>query len=41
MSCTSPYYIFFWLPFIFVGQKLIMELFVLLILDQFEDTFIN
>ena len=40
-SCSSPYYIFFWLPFIFIGQKLIMELFVLLILDQFEDTFIN
>ncbi len=34
-SCTSSYNIIFWLPFIFVGQKIMMELFVLVVLDQF------
>lgn len=40
-QCVSPYYIIFWLPFMFFGQKVFLELFVLIVLDQFEANYIN
>jgi hypothetical protein len=39
--CGSPIYILFWFPFIFVGQKMVLELFVLVILEQFEKSYIQ
>lgn len=40
-DCTSPFYFLFWLPFQFFGQKVFLELFVLIVLDQFEENYIN
>jgi hypothetical protein len=40
-TCTSPYNIFFWLIYIFFSQKVFMEMFVLIVLDQFESNYIN
>lgn len=39
--CGSPLYVVYWLPFIFVGQKIVMELFVLVVLEQFEKSYIH
>ena len=40
-SCVSPLNFVFWLPFEFLGQKVFLELFVLIVLDQFEANYIN
>ncbi len=40
-SCVSPVNFLFWLPFLFLGQKVFLQLFVLIVLDQFEANYIN
>lgn len=40
-SCGSPAAILFWFPFVFIGQKIILELFVLVVLDQFDKSYIQ
>lgn len=34
-QCISIFNYLFWIPFIFFGQKVLLELFVLIVLDQF------
>ena len=40
-SCINAYYYVFWFPYIFLAQKVFQELFVLIVLDQFENNYIN
>lgn len=40
-SCVSSLNLLFWLPFVFLGQKVFLQLFVLIVLDQFEANYIN
>lgn len=40
-SCVSSLNYLFWLPFVFLGQKVFLQLFVLIVLDQFEANYIN
>jgi hypothetical protein len=40
-SCINMYYYIFWFPYIFLAQKVFQELFVLIVLDQFENNYIN
>ncbi len=41
VECTQWYYLIFWLVYVFFSQKVFMELFVLIVLDQFEANYIN
>lgn len=34
-------YLVFWLVYVFLSQKVFMELFVLIVLDQFESNYIQ
>ena len=40
-TCISSLNFLFWLPFVFLGQKVFLQLFVLIVLDQFEANYIN
>lgn len=40
-TCVSSLNFLFWLPFMFLGQKVFLQLFVLIVLDQFEANYIN
>lgn len=40
-SCVSMGYLPFWLFYMFLSQKVFMELFVLIVLDQFESNYIQ
>jgi hypothetical protein len=40
-TCTGIAYVLFWMPFIFLSQKVFLELFVLIVLDQFEENYIK
>ena len=40
-TCVSGLYLIFWLIYVFFSQKVFMELFVLIVLDQFEANYIN
>lgn len=40
-DCTQWYFLLFWLVYVFFSQKVFMELFVLIVLDQFEANYIN
>ena len=40
-DCTQPVNFVFWLPFIFFGQKVFMEMLGLIVLDQFDYNYIR
>lgn len=40
-SCVVSTYLIFWLVYVFFSQKVFMELFVLIVLDQFESNYIK
>ncbi len=40
-GCVQIYHLVFWILYVFFSQKVFMELFVLIVLDQFEANYIN